>query len=145
MNKAKIKNSINYMVNKAVGSNHAMKYLLDKIGDGLYKCHGFIIEKNGVGDYTCKKDGKIVFDTIGNLQLASLYCYNSTHVKSVKVQRELENLNNRAVKNRQDVLYYRHFLETAEGDKSHIYARIRESNLVYEKLQNEIKSLSSAL
>jgi hypothetical protein len=141
----KLKNKFKRIVNR-VAEDVTKKYLIEKISDHTFKYHSFIIEKRGTNDYVCKKGKKVIFEGICNLRLATMFCYSYLYKNTKGVRQELNKLNNAVQKNRQDVLFYRHYVkESPDQDLSHIYARITESNLVYEKLKEDIRILSTSI
>ena len=141
----KLKNKFNRIVNK-VAEDVTKKYLIEKISEHKFKYHSFIIEKRGDNDYVCKKGKKIVFENICNLRLATMYCYSYLYKNTKGVRNKLNYLNEQVQRNRQDMVFYRHYVSnSSEQDLSHIYARINESNLVYDKLKEDIRTLSTSI
>jgi hypothetical protein len=141
----KLKNKFKRIVDK-VANDVTKKYLIEKISEHKFKYHSFVIEKRGDNDYVCKQGKKVIFENIGTLRLATMFCYSHLYKNTIRVRRELEKLNNDIQKNRQDLVYYRHYVKNKKDqDLSHVYARINESNLVYEKLKEDIRILSTSI
>ena len=141
----RVKNKFKRMVDK-VAKDVSKKYLIEKISEHKFKYHNFIIEKRGTNDYICKKGKQVVFEGICSLRLATMYCYSHLYKNTTRVRNELNKLNDQVQKNRTDIMFYRYYLKVNRNQElPHIYARIQESELVYEKLKNDIRTLSTSI
>ena len=142
----RLKNNFKRIVEKVSKEDSAQKYLIEKIADNKYRYHKFMIIKDADGFFQCKHKGKIIFEDIATLRLATMYCYNDMFKHSKRIRKELDSLNKQISKNRQDMLYYRYYLKgNRDKDNGHMFARIQESELVYERLKNEVRNLSTSI
>jgi len=146
MNKRRIHNKFNKIVNKAVNQDDTKKYMVSKAGQNKYSYHSFIVEKIADDSYNCTQNGKLVYTDVATFQLALTYCYNYLFKKSNRVTKQLTELNNEANKQKLDLLYYRNYLQNSSLDnKDYMYARINESNNIFKRIRNEIRTLSTSI
>ena len=144
--KKHIHNKFNNIVKTVVAKDTTKKFMVSKLSKNKYEYHDFIINKIEDDRYACVLAGKVVYTNIANFQLAMSFCYNYLFKKSGRVYKQLTQLNDEAVKQQLDIMHYKYYLANSEStDKEYVYAIISESNLLYSKVKNDIRNLSTSI
>jgi len=143
--KKHIHKKFNKIVKNAVNADQTKKFLVSKLSKNKYSYHGFTIIKIEES-YDCVLQGKQIYGNIASFQLALSYCYNYLFKKSGPVLKQLDKLNDEALKQQIDIMHYKYYLKHSEStDKEYMYARINESNILYNKVRSDIRSLSTSI
>jgi len=143
--KTHMNRKFNNLVKKVVNEDSTKKYMVSKLSKNKYAYHGFTIIKSD-DLYRCSMNDKVIYKDVASFQLALVYCYNYIFKKSPNVLKQLNTLNDEALKQQLDLMHYKYYLKNAEtDDKEYMYARINESNILYNKVKSDIRSLSTSI
>ena len=148
MSKSKkhIHNKFNNIVKTVVAKDSTKKFMVSKISKNKYEYHSFTIVKNEDDRYACSINDDLIYDDIASFQLAMSLCYNYLFKKSGRIYKQLIQLNDEARKQQVDLMHYKYYLKhTDSADTEYVYARINESNRLYNKVKADIRNLSTSI